>query len=99
MGHFGTEIAFRLGPGADDRARHIAERLREASHGAIRHTLFLGDGAYGALAEWERRADAEGFERRPEVVRVLDELEAQLGKRPGVHVYAMEVTSAPGQAI
>lgn len=99
MGAYGTEIAFRLGPGADDRAREVAERLLEAAAGCVRHTLFLNDaGEYGALAEWDDRAAAEGFAARPATVRVLDELEAALGKRPSVRVYRMEVTAPSARA-
>ena len=90
---FGTEIAFRLGPGSDERAREVAARLAQASAGCLRQTLFLNDeGAYGVLAEWEHRSDADGFVDRPGVVAVLDRLEEDLGRRPSVHVYRLEAT-------
>lgn len=97
MGHYGTEVAYRLGPGTEDRARAIAARLAAAAEGCSRHTFFLTpDGVYGALAEWDDLDEAEGFAGRPETVRVLDDLERDLGRRPGVRVYVMEVTIPHG---
>ena len=91
---FGTEVAFRLGPGHDDEARAVAAALARAAAGCRRHVLFLNDaGEYGALAEWDELADAEGFAARPATVAVLDELAARLGKAPSVRVYRMEATS------
>ncbi|MGI9538968.1 MAG: hypothetical protein ACR2N6_02325 [Miltoncostaeaceae bacterium] len=88
---YGTEIAFRLGPGNDERARSRAQQLARAAVGAIGHTLFLNDaGEYGCLAEWETEQGARGYGDRPEVAAVLADLEAELGKRPSLRVYRME---------
>ena len=67
MSLFGTEIAFRLGPGTLEEARAIAAELADAAAGCRRHVLFVdaAAGEYGCLAEWERRADAEGYAARP----------------------------------
>jgi quinol monooxygenase YgiN len=88
---YGTEVAFRLGPGADDEAREFARQLAEAAEGCARHVLFLNDaGEYGALAEWTSHDDAEGFSARPAARAVLARLETRLGRRPSVRVYRME---------
>jgi hypothetical protein len=93
---FGTEVAFRLGPGNDDEARRLGAELAAAAHGCDRHTLFLNDaGEYGALAEWRRREDAEAFASRPATRVVLARMGGRLGRVPSVRVYRMEVTGAP----
>lgn len=91
-GGFGTEVAFRLGPGTLDEARAIAQRLADAARGCRRHVLFAdaAAGEYGCLAEWERRADAEGFAARPATRAELDALAARTGREPRVRLYAME---------
>lgn len=91
MARYGTEIAFRLGPGHHDEARDVARRLAAAAAGADRHVLFLNDaGEYGALSEWCDHAAAAAFAARPATRAVLDDLEARLGRRPSVRVYLME---------
>jgi quinol monooxygenase YgiN len=90
---FGTEVAFRLGPGRDDEARAAGAALAAAAAGCRRHVLFLNDaGEYGALAEWATRDEAEGFASRPATRRALRELAELLGKEPSVRVYRMEET-------
>lgn len=90
---YGTEVAFRLGPGRDDEARAVAAALAAAATGCRRHVLFLNEaGEYGALAEWVSRAEAEGFPSRPATRRVLHDLAGMLGKEPSVRVYRMEDT-------
>lgn len=54
-----------------------------------------GAGEYGCLAEWDARADAEGFADRPATRAALTALADRLGKPPRVRVYAME-ESPPG---
>ena len=91
MDRHGTEIAFRLGPGNDDRARAWARALADAASGASDHTLFLNDaGEYGCLAEWADEGSARGYADREGVRAVLREMEAALGKTPSVRVYRME---------
>jgi quinol monooxygenase YgiN len=93
---YGTEVAFRLGPGRDDEARAVAAALAAAAAGCRRHVLFLNDaGEYGALAEWGSRDEAEGFASRPATRRVLRDLVEALGKEPSVRVYRMEETPTP----
>jgi hypothetical protein len=94
---FGTEISFRLGPGGAEEARRIADRLGRAAAGCRRHVLFADDagGAYGCLAEWEARADAERYAGSPEVARELAALARRLGREPHVRLYAMEERPAP----
>ena len=93
----GTEIAFRLGPGHDERARGWARALAEAASGALAHTLFLNDaGEYGCLAEWADEGSARGYAEREGVRAVLREMEAELGKIPSVRVYRMERQPAGG---
>jgi len=88
---WGTEVAFRLGPGRDDEARRAAAALARAAEGCLRHVLFLNDaGEYGALAEWRTRAEAEGFAARPAAAAALADLASLLGRTPGVRVYRME---------
>ncbi len=95
---YGTEIAFRLGPGHDDEARGAADRLAAAAHGALRCVLFLSEsGEYGCLAEWADAEDARSYAALPEVRAVLEDLAARLGKTPGVRLYAME-EQRPGGA-
>lgn len=87
----GTEIAFRLGPGNDDRARSWAGALARAAAGATAHTLFLNEaGEYGCLAEWGSAAQARAYGDDPAVAVVLAEMASELGKRPTVRVYRME---------
>ena len=93
MSGFGTEVAFRLGPGSLEEARRIAARMAAAAAGCRRHVLFVdaeGEGAYGCLAEWDRREDAAAFAERPAVRAVLDELGDRLGSPPRVRLYVME---------
>lgn len=88
---FGTEVAFRLGPGHDDDARALAAALHAAAAGCLGQVLFLNDaGEYGVLAEWATEAEAVGFAQRPATGAVLDALAARLGRRPSVRVYRME---------
>lgn len=93
MSGFGTEVAFRLGPGTLEEARRIAARMAAAAAGCRRHVLFVdvdGEGAYGCLAEWDRREDAAAFAGRPALRAVLEELGERLGSPPRVRLYAME---------
>ena len=92
MSLFGTEIAFRLGPGTGDEARAIAAELGAAAAGCRRHVLFVDAdaGEYGCLAEWDRREDAAGYGARPAVAGLLARLGERLGKAPRVRLYAME---------
>ncbi|WP_217912962.1 hypothetical protein [Miltoncostaea marina] len=92
MSGFGTEVAFKLGPGTADEARAVAAELAAAAAGCRRHVLFLDEaaGAYGVLAEWDRRGDAEGFAARPAAARALERLAARTGAAPRVRLYAME---------
>lgn len=94
MSLFGTEISFRLGPGTADEARAIAAELGAAAAGCRRHVLFVDAerGEYGCLAEWEHRADAEGYGSRPAVAAALARLGERLGAPPRVRLYAMEET-------
>lgn len=93
---YGTEVAFRLGPGRDDDARAAAAALAAAAAGCRRHVLFLNDaGEYGALAEWGSKEEAEGFASRPATRRALRDLAEVLGKEPSVRVYRMEETPTP----
>lgn len=95
-GAFGTEVAFRLGPGRDDDARAVAADLRAAAGGCLGQVLFLNEaGEYGVLAEWATREEAAGYAARPATVAVLDRLEGWLGRRPGVRVYRMERSGPP----
>jgi quinol monooxygenase YgiN len=96
---FGTEIAFRLGPGTLEEARAIASRLATAAAGCRRHVLFVdaAAGEYGVLAEWDRREDAEGLSRRPALRAELAALEERLGRPARVRLYAMEETAAAGR--
>lgn len=89
---YGTEVAFRLGPGTAAEARAIARDLAAAAAGCRRHVLFLDEGAgeYGCLAEWDRREDAEGYAARPATRAALAALEARTGTPPRVRRYAME---------
>lgn len=88
---WGTEVAFRLGPGRDDDARAAAAALAAAAGGCIRHVLFLNDaGEYGALAEWRTRDEAEGFAARPAAAAALQRIGALVGRVPSVRVYRME---------
>jgi hypothetical protein len=90
---YGTEVAFRLGPGRDAEARAAAAALAAAAEGCRRHVLFLNDaGEYGALAEWGTREEAEGFASRPATRTALGDLAAALGREPSVRVYRMEET-------
>lgn len=90
---YGTEVAFRLGPGRDTEARRAAAALAAAADGCLRHVLFLNDaGEYGALAEWATREEAEGFAARPATRTALGDLAAMLGREPSVRVYRMEET-------
>ena len=91
-GGYGTEVAFRLGPGTADEARGIAERLARAAAGCRRHVLFLDAeaGEYGCLAEWDRREEAEGFAARPAARAELAAIATRTGKEPRVRLYAME---------
>ena len=94
---FGTEVSFRLGPGTLAEARRIAQALAEAAAGCRRHVLFADAqaGEYGCLAEWDARADAEGFGARPATVAQLAALAARTGKEPRVRLYAMEESKLP----
>ena len=94
---YGTEVAFRLGPGTADEARAVAQELAAAAGGCRRHVLFLDEdgGEYGCLAEWDRREDAEGYAARPATRAVLAALEARTGKPPRVRLYAMEEDPGP----
>ena len=94
---YGTEVAFRLGPGTGDEARAVAQGLAAAAGGCRRHVLFLDEeaGEYGCLAVWDRREDAEGYAARPATRAVLTALEARTGKPPRVRLYAMEEDPAP----
>lgn len=93
----GTEIAFRLGSGNDDRARAWADALARAAIGASAHTLFLNEaGEYGCLAEWSSYEQARSYGADPAVAVVLGEMEAALGKRPTVRVYRMESQPVAG---
>jgi hypothetical protein len=94
---YGTEVAFRLGPGTADEARAIAQGLAAAADGCRRHVLFLDEeaGEYGCLAEWDRREDAGGYATRAATQAVLTALEARTGKPPRVRLYAMEEDPAP----
>jgi hypothetical protein len=95
---FGTEVAFRLGAGRDDDARRVASLLAAAAAGCRRHVLFLNEaGEYGVLAEWDTRAEAEGFASRPATRRALADLARMLGREPSVRVYRMEETPIPGR--
>ena len=93
----GTEVSFRLGPGTLDEARALATALAAAAAGCRRHVLFVDAeaGEYGCLAEWDERADAEGFAARPATRAALAALGERLGKPARVRVYSME-ESAPG---
>jgi hypothetical protein len=96
---FGTEIAFRLGPGTLEEARAIAARLAAAAAGCRRHVLFVDAnvGEYGVLAEWDRREDAEALAGRPALRAELAALGERLGRPPRVRLYAMEESPAgPG---
>lgn len=92
MDLYGTEVAFRLGPGTAAEARAIARDLAAAAGGCRRHVLFLDEaaGEYGCLAEWDRREDAEGYAARPATRAALAALEARTGTAPRVRRYAME---------
>jgi hypothetical protein len=94
---YGTEVSFRLGPGTLEEARVIAGRLAEAAAGCRRHVLFVDPeaGAYGCLAEWDRREDAEGYGARPAVVRELEALAARTGRPAPVRLYSMEEGPRP----
>lgn len=89
---YGTEVSFRLPPGASDDARALAARLAAAATGSRRHVLFLNDeaGEYGCLAEWEREEDAVAYADLPEVRAVLAELAERSDREPRVRRYAME---------
>lgn len=96
MSGFGTEIAFRLGPGTIEEARAISSRLATAAAGCRRHVLFVdaAAGEYGVLAEWDRREEAEGLERRPAIRAELAALCERSGRPARVRVYEMEEDSA-----
>lgn len=99
MSGWGTEVSFRLGPGTLGEARALARRLAAAASGCRRHVLFADAeaGAYGCLAEWDDRAEAEGFAGRPAARAVLDDLAARLGRPPTVRLYAMEEAPPEGR--
>lgn len=92
MSGFGTEIAFRLGPGSLEEARAIASRLAAAAAGCRRHVLFVdaGAGEYGVLAEWDRREDAEGLAGRHAIRAELAALAERTGRPARVRLYEME---------
>jgi len=95
MSGFGTEVSFRLGPDSLDEARAIATGLARAARGCRRHVLFVDAeaGEYGCLAEWDERADAEGYARRPATEREISALATRLGKEPRIRLYVMEETA------